>query len=58
MVYNSIKRIVFERDQSKRLRLYLLDYNSCELFRGSLNVTEGLSKFIFKGKQVNLRDLN
>lgn len=52
MVLKALRRVVFERDQRKKLRLYLLDYNTCDLFYGSLNVTEGLSKFVFKGKKV------
>lgn len=55
MVFEALRRVVFERDQQKKLKLYLLDYNSCELFYGTLSVTEGLSKFIFKGKQVCFR---
>lgn len=55
MVFEALRRVVFEQDQKKRLKLYLLDYNSCELFYGSLNISEGLSKFIFKGKQVCIR---
>lgn len=54
MILKALRRVVFERDPQKRLKLYLLDYNTSEVYYGNLNITEGLSKFEFKGKQVCL----